>query len=468
MGKVVETDKKVKAKNSQSSLLGEENCQKVYVLHPSRVETPVFEKEFYQEDMTVECPLNPIGQELRSVELTRLKLNLVGYEPTDPTQQACRDLLANTAVNSSSEVLYPCGDIWEHYRFTDENGVPYRSRYGYTIDKPDIETYVSSVAEQAIQAEIDALFDRLEEENPCEEGKERTPMTSEEKQREREKYLRRIKKTVRRLINANRLTFMYTLTFALELNENVNGLRFILPEALQRDRHEVFQVWNTRLTYIRRKLKECSDREFKFVLVPEIHDSEKTDPRKVGTYHLHLATDKPLNKDELQKHWGYGVVWIDDFSKEKTYNTTTGKHETRERDFLNDPGRYMAKYLEKEMENEDEEFGAWKQHKYSSSRNLKRPEKLKIRDEKAIDAALNDPKTVFDFEGVPKVQAAKVKALNDINQVKTFENTYQIEFRKWEGDKEKGEMKTVKLNVQYTCYNFRVLLPGAKRLASIT
>jgi hypothetical protein len=440
----------------------DEKVKKKYILRPSKVETPVYEKEFYREEHTFERPLNPSGKERETVELEHLRFNLIGFEPVDSTQQACKDLFAKTAVNSSSQQLYPCGDVWEHYAFTDEAGNPYKMQYGYTLDIPDVDSYVSHIADLADLAEIDTLIDRLEAENPV-ESKEKTPMTSEEKQQERERYLRKVKKTVRRLINANRLTYMYTLTFALEENAKVKGLRFILPEGTQRDRHEVFKVWNTRLTYIRRKLKERYDREFKFVLVPEIHDGENTDTRKRGTYHFHLATDNPLDKAELQELWGYGVVWIDDFSKDKTYNHQTKQYKTKKADFLNDPGRYMAKYLEKEIESEEEDFETWKQHKYSSSRNLKRPEKLKIRDEQAIDQALTAPATVFDFEGVPHEQAERVKALKDINEVKTFEQTYQVEFQKWEGDKQTGEMKTVKLNVHYTCYNFRLLLPGAKR-----
>lgn len=449
MGKVGHTHEKVKTKKYQLSPL------KV-------VTTPIVNRTYYNEsvDISVEKPLNPHGQEQesRTVDLTRVHYEVIGFELVDPKKQSCLNFLTKTAVNSSSEQLFPCGDIWEHYQYFDEHGKPYKMQYGYTLDKPDVDEYVSFIAQQACQAEVDRLLEQLETDNPSEQ----IPRSEYDPKAERKRHLQKVKKTVRRLINANRLTYMYTLTFALELNANVQGLRFILPEQDQRDRERVFDAWNVRLTDLRRFLKKTYQRTFKFVLVPETHDSDNTDPRKKGTYHLHLATDKPLDKAELQDLWGYGVVWVDDFSQDKTWNKDTHRYETHKRDFLNDPGRYMAKYLEKEIDSPDEDFTTWKKHKYSSSRNLKRPEKLKIRDEHAIHKALQHPASVFDFEGVSKVQAAKVRALKDINEIKTFENSYEVEFQKWKGDKQTGEMETVKLKVHYACYNFRLLLPGAK------
>lgn len=431
-----------------------------YRLDPTKVLTaPIVNRIYYTKpvEIVVERPLNPSGQEQesRTVDLTRVNYEVTGFGPVDGKKQACKDYLVSTAINTSSKCLYPCGDVWELYQYYDEYGQPYRMAYGYTLAKPadnkqktqDSDKYLGDVE------------DLLDIDTPAEQLTN-TPVHAYDPKAERQRYVRKIKKTVRRLINANRLTYMYTLTFALELDTKVPALRFVLPEHLQRDRQKILEIWNKRLTYIRRALKQRYDRDFRFVLVPEIHDSDQTDPRKRGTYHLHLATDKPIDKAELQALWGYGVVWVDNFGRSKSYNKDTNKYETHDRDILDDPGRYMAKYMDKDFDS-FEDFAAWKQHKYSSSRNLQRPEKLKIRDEQAIALALKDPQTVYDFEGVSKVQAAKVRALGDINTVKTYEGVYGVDVRKW--DKDKGEMATVKMQVRYTCYNFRLLLPGAIR-----
>jgi hypothetical protein len=389
---------------------------------------------------------------------------LVAFSPESLTVSQ----LLRGQVISSSQKLYPCGDIWELYNFFDEQGNPLTFQSGYALPTSNpLEEVVEDMVEEAIQKEMTKeLIDYDVEEIPepdKEEDPQRTPMTEEEKRAERERYIRKVKKTIRRLVNLNRLYYMFTLSFALELNENVNGLRFILPEDDQRDREKVLDVWNSRLTDIRRWLKQKHGREFKFVMVLELHDSEETDPRKRGTYHVHLATDKDLDKHELQQHWGYGVVWIDDFRKTKVWNEKLKKHVNIDADFLKDPGRYMAKYLEKEIDNPK----FLNKHAYSSSRrNLKRPEKAVIRDEKSIQRILHNPSLAFNCGEIPESVYKKIQQLKNIEEVETYDNLKvhgklkKVEIPLRNKEKEGGKMV---MYVRYRVFNFRLLYPQAKR-----
>lgn len=376
---------------------------------------------------------------------------VVGFPPEKKTLKQC----LGHSIDIFSQKFYVCGDIWEHYEFFDEQGRPLSFKAGYTLPKETkaIEEIVEDAIEQAerqeLENEIQACLDKLDE-------IEKTPMTEDEKRAERERYIRKVKKTIRRLINGNRLYYMYTLTFALEENKNVNGLRFILPEDDQRDREQVLDVWNTRLTDIRRWLTQKYHRDFKFVLVLERHDSENTDPRKRGTYHLHLATDKPLDKHELQQHWGYGVVWVDDFKKTKIWDKTLQKYVNVDTGFINDPGRYMADYLEKEIDNP--EF--LNKHAYSSSRgNLRRPKQNCIRDDESITRILENPSLAFQRGEIPESVYQKILRLKNIEEVETYDTLKANNGKPYEVDTPIG-----KVYVRYRVFNFRLLYPQAQKM----
>ena len=127
----------------------------------------------------------------------------------------------------------------------------------------------------------------------------------EERNRQRLKRLRNQKKTVRRYVNLNHLFFMYTFTFAISLNDNVIGLSKILPLESQRHRTEIERIWNSRLSIIRKALGN-SGTPFRFLKVLEPHNSEKSTCEKRGAFHIHLATDRWIDKGGLQKLWKYG------------------------------------------------------------------------------------------------------------------------------------------------------------------
>jgi hypothetical protein len=383
--------------------------------------------------------------------LTSPPVPLVSYPMPPLPREVVQKIAASQVVNSSHK-LFMCGDIWEHYSFFDEYGNPLLFQSGYTLpetEKP--EDVAKRAVGEALQEECETAINEAIEHL---DDLEKAPMSEDEKQAERQRYIRRVKQEIRRLVNLNHLTYMYTLTFALELNENVYGLRFILPEADQRDRAKVLDAWNVRLTDIRRWMAQ-EGREFRFVVVLEIHDSDKTDPRKIGTYHIHLATDKPIDKHELQRKWGYGVVWIDNFKKNKRTDEATGRTITEAADFLKDPGRYLAKYLEKEINNP--QFIC--QHAYSSSRgNLKRPKDYILRDEEQIQKILKNPRLAYDYGVISEALYHKILKLKHLDQVKSYDNQDKLK----EVDIKLPGGETRKIYVRYRIYNFRLLMMPKK------
>lgn len=345
----------------------------------------------------------------------------------------------------SSEKLFRCGEIWERYTFYDKKMNRKRFAHGFSQSDDDIKNAgMQAFNEYRVRRFLEE-FTGEEPEEP--EKQEKRHMTEEEKKHERQRRKRKQKKAVQRYVNLNRLHYMYTFTFALEENEGVKGLRFILLEENQRDRGEVEKVWNKRLTCIRRALKR-QGREFKFVKVLEKHNGKKTDPRKRGTYHIHLATDKPIDKEELQTLWGYGVVWVDNFNKSK--KRVNGKAVNVEREgAVNDPGRYMSKYMDKDFD--DAEKHGYRRA-YSPSQNLKVPQP--DRDEEMNQAMIDTPRLGFQEEELDPLLWKRICQLVNAEKVKTFEKTYPIKFVTRD---KTGEEKIVKMFVKYECFNFRLL-----------
>lgn len=352
-----------------------------------------------------ENPLAPPGQE-----------KYLGFVENRPHVAKIIETLSGVQV--SSQKLFACGGVWELYDFQDVNGQPVKFQYGYsTKEKEEKE-----LSKWAVWAETELEKSLLEADHAETSKAPGVPYTDEQKAEGRKRDRAKSIKTFRRVVNLNKLRYMYSPTFALELNEKVKGLWRILPEERQRDRRAVQKVWNSFLTSFRRKLSQKGI-DFKFVRVWEKHDSAKTDPRKRGTYHPHIATDKPIDKDFLQEAWGYGVVWIDDFNKKKI-RTKDGRHVNVQRaEIVNDPGRYMAKYMEKDFD----EAESYHQKAWAGSRNLEKPKP--IRDETTVKTMLADSHAA-DFL--------------------TFDKTFKVEYKTRQHD-------NVSLFVRYRVFNFRIL-----------
>lgn len=365
---------------------------------------------------------------------------------------------------SSSEKLFRCGLVWRRYVFYDEEMNRKRFQYGYTLGKhpehpqeEDIDAWYERYKMAQFVKGLDLAVpeqDDTEEDEPKNPSRTLTPEEVEqERQRDRERRKRKQKAAVQNYVNKNYLMYMYTFTFALERNDRVKGLRFVLSEEEQRDREHVEKAWNTRLTYMRRKLRERGI-DFRFVKVLEKHESDHTDPRKRGTYHIHLATDREIDKHVLQQWWGYGVVWVDNFNKSK--QRRHGKTVNVQREgAVKDPGWYMAKYIDKDFDDAE----AHGKRAYSPSQNLRKP--IPDRDEEENTNTLQTPIrgfSAFDKRKIREIDPTlidKIARLHHADDVKMFDTLFPIEFLRYD---EEGGQETVKMYVQIEYYNFRSLM----------
>lgn len=187
--------------------------------------------------------------------------------------------------------------------------------------------------------------------------------TNEEKAKERKKNSRirsakRAGKTVRRLVNTNRLTYMWTLTFAPPSITN-NKSYDTIPLEEQRDAKRVKYLF----TRFRLKLEKIYP-NFKWLVVYELHDSEKTSDEKRGTWHLHFATERFLDWHLVSQKWKHGVVRFDNFQKAKK-GVRDGA--------VRNPGAYMSKYIGKNFSDTN-----MHEKRYSRSRNMQKPVKTTL------------------------------------------------------------------------------------------
>lgn len=168
---------------------------------------------------------------------------------------------------------------------------------------------------------------------------------------------KRAKKTIRRLLNSNPdMTYMETFTFAITQG---TAARLLSIEE-QKDRKVMQQTWKMFCRDLKRKMKREGLEGWKWLRILELHDSKKTDERKRGTYHLHVASNIPLEDADGPKLWGYGRCETTDFRSARKDGKPLAEN----------PGAYMSKYIEKDVLREDREPG---ERAYTCSRNLERP-----------------------------------------------------------------------------------------------
>lgn len=165
----------------------------------------------------------------------------------------------------------------------------------------------------------------------------------------------RAQKQVRRLVNTNRFSRMWTLTQCPDKSRHAAKYKQPVPINKQRSYAHTRKLWKA---FIRRLKKHQPDVRWLVVLEP--HNSEKTSPDKLDTYHLHFATNLFLDWLSIGEIWGHGNVHYQDFKKgDKT------------RGVVRNPGAYMSKYLGKDFQGEDSY-----RKRYSCSRNILRPVKV--------------------------------------------------------------------------------------------
>lgn len=170
---------------------------------------------------------------------------------------------------------------------------------------------------------------------------------------------KRAEKQVRRLVNTNRLTTMWTLTFAPDTP--ANRLKWDCTTYNQQsDYNFVKAAWKK----FCRKLRKVHP-DIKWLVVYELHDGTHTSDAKRGTYHLHFATDTRLDWNFVSETWKYGIVRFDDFTKPK---------KGARPDAVRNPGAYMSKYIGKNFDESN-----FHVKRYSRSRNMETPYKTDLR-----------------------------------------------------------------------------------------
>jgi len=164
---------------------------------------------------------------------------------------------------------------------------------------------------------------------------------------------KRAEKTVRRLVNTNRLKFMWTLTLAPPSEKNDKIWKCVEIEK-QRDISNIKRLFRNFYLRLQRAVSGC-----KWLVVYELHDSKKTSEEKRGTWHIHFATDTFLPFERMCKLWKHGISRGDDFSKPK--------RGARDKSVRN-PGAYISKYIGKNFDESNFHI-----KRYSRSRNMETP-----------------------------------------------------------------------------------------------
>lgn len=208
----------------------------------------------------------------------------------------------------------------------------------------------------------------LEHANPHADSVRGATEESEESIRNRVRV--RAQQAVRRLVNSNRLTKMWTLTFAVD---PIKGFDFdIVPFELQKNRDYVLALWKRFVRKCRSYL-DLPGGKLRYVAVLEKHLKKTKDERKRGTYHFHFATDVWVEKAELQRLWSHGTTWVEDFTKPRKAKVDEHGVRREARGAISNPGAYMSKYISKDFAAEE---NTWKKKNYFSSRGLKKPVSL--------------------------------------------------------------------------------------------
>ena len=212
----------------------------------------------------------------------------------------------------------------------------------------------------------------------------------------------RAQKQVRRLVNANRMRYMWTLTLAPLSDENMR-LYECIPLCDQRNYDRIRGIWKNFLKRLKRKFEAL-----RWLVVFELHDSAKTSPEKRKTWHLHFATPDFVPVSWICKIWKHGRVDVQDFQKPKP-----GK---APRSPVNNPGAYMSKYVGKSFD-----ASTFHRKRYSRSRNTVSPRKISLAQLYSQDKT--NFHEVFRNERRVKGEKGELVCLNLTYKIQTKENT---------------------------------------------
>jgi hypothetical protein len=154
---------------------------------------------------------------------------------------------------------------------------------------------------------------------------------------------RRSRRMISRFCVANRLRFMWTLTFAVE-EWDVDQARGAVVELMA-------------------ALAERTGGPFPYLYVFELHPGTDDKPQGHGL-HVHMAIPMYVGHDEFTRAWGRGHCWV----------TTPGRRGTASAVAARSAARYLAKYVDKSIE-DNQSFG---RHRYEVAQGFQ-PECVRVR-----------------------------------------------------------------------------------------
>lgn len=414
--------------------------------------------------VSFERPLNPPGHELETVLVTRHQAAFVpGCHPAverarlfQPKTSDCRAFIA--------------GDVCEVESYFDEQMRPVSFLHGYTTGKdaavssPGVSPVVLEAWADDFKKNHPELYDEPDDDTDDEPNP--TPAATPEQQAEnRKRSLRRAKHTARRVIQANRFDMMWTFTFAVPPSDPIErerlrelGIVRFLSHDQQQDRVSVGKAWNLFMTGFRRYCKE-HEISLSWLKVFEPHASDATSDEKRLTYHIHLATSLRINKRDLQRLWGFGVVWFSDYTKHEV-KTADGKTVNLDLGDSRDPAFYLCKYIEKDFD----EAATHKEKAFTCSQNCKRPQKVY---QETVNEIRANPVKGFDVDGMNPTVKRRLQALRtldaialDLPDVGHGAGVYSTCYTRKERSGETVEVRGFK---KVEIYDARLLLPEHRR-----
>lgn len=200
--------------------------------------------------------------------------------------------------------------------------------------------------------------------------------------------------TIRELVLANNLRYLWTLTYKNEINDR-----------------------DVAMDDLKKFIKRLRYRGYKFpyVAVMEIQE-ERAKKYGVDVIHFHLATNERVKIEDLKKAWGLGHVFV-------------SKHNGE----LFKVASYISKYVRKGFD--DERVRSAEKKRYLCSRGLKRPLKRQfLMGEVDLERFKDNADTLVEYEEGVWMQVPMVNSDGDSVLVNFYKNKFDEQWRAFEID----------------------------------
>lgn len=196
---------------------------------------------------------------------------------------------------------------------------------------------------------------------------------------------------IRELILANKLCYLWTMTFADEIEDR----DFAMDE-------------------MKKFIKRLRWRGYKLPYVAVMEIQEKRSKKYgVDVIHFHLATSERVEIEDFRQAWGHGHVFVSEHSGE-----------------LFKVASYLAKYVRKGFE--DERVRGREKKRYLNSRGLVRPEKTQlILSDNELRELKEIADTVVEYEEGVWMQVQAVNWKGEDVQVNFYKNKFDQQWREF-------------------------------------